>query len=132
MNALQRLIRTWVEEHPGTGGYTGIARRGGLKPGTVQAIASTNRPRERQLVKPEQIEGLARGMGIDVAIVQEAASRAAGVVSVEEIDSDDDDLQVIMATTKRLTPDRRREILRRVQFLLAEQSESGRPTRRRR
>lgn len=120
MNALQRLIRDWIADHPGTGGYAGIARRGGLKAGTVQAIAT--RPRKRQLTTREQLVGLAQGMGLPFEVVEDAARIAAGgSVGVVDVSGDGDRVALIVATTRHLSPERQDELLRRAQFLLEEE-----------
>lgn len=126
MNALQLLIRSYLDEHPDET-YVSIATRGDLKPGTVWAIAK--RPRKRQLTEPAQLRGLAQGMGVPLAVVEDAARQAAGGNSVETV-QDDDDLLILLSTSRQLSPDRKRELARRARFLLEEQSEEQGRSRR--
>lgn len=124
MNALQRLIQRYLDEHPGET-YASIARRGNIKAGTVQAVAK--RPRKRQMPTHETLEGLARGMSMSLDVVEQAARQAAGInATVIEIGTDDEDVMMLLAVSRELDPERLRELARRARYLREEMEEEQR------
>lgn len=116
MNRLQRLIRDYLDSHPGET-LTSIAKRGGVPKSTVQNIASTEQ--RRQTPYPDTIKGLAKGLGLSFEEVKAAAGDAAGYgASTGERDRLLVELEEYAAP---LTEDRRRELIALAKFLLQQE-----------
>lgn len=118
MNALQQLIADYLDDHPGEN-YSTIARRGGIPRQTVQALA--RRERSRQTPRPHSLEGLARGMGVSIDTVRQAAGLAAGYGLDSSID--DERVRMLLGTVSELDTERLEAVFRRARALLDEQRE---------
>jgi hypothetical protein len=116
---LQALIADYLRNHPGET-YASIARRGGMKPGTVQAIATRN-PDGRQTPRPATITGLARGMEIPEAQIREAVAHGAGygTPGAEERP----EVRLLLATIEGFDSEQLESVLRRARHLRAEMDE---------
>lgn len=102
--ALQRLIIDRMRERAWS--YGTVARRGGMPRSTVHHLASN-----ASLVRPprpDTLEALARGLDLPLALIRDAAAKAAGLhvgsVSV------DPETAVLIASLEELTPEDRRHV----------------------
>lgn len=114
MNALQRLIRTRMAELNRS--FSEVAKRGGLPRSTVHHLASN--PAPGRLPNPVTLERLAAGLDVPLDIVRSAAATAAGfTVSSEAVD--DPEIDVLIASLAKLSPQDRRHVAALVRSLLA-------------
>ncbi len=113
MNALQQLIRTRMTELNRS--YGEIARRGGLPRSTVYHLASNHRP--VRVPNPRTLERLAVGLEVPEHVVRAAAAAAAGFV-LDEQPADDPEIEVLVASLARLSPQERRHISALVRSML--------------
>jgi len=113
MNALQQLIQTRMTELNRS--YGEIARRGGLPRSTVYHLASNHRP--VRVPNPRTLERLADGLEVPEHVVRAAAAAAAGFV-LDEQPADDPEIEVLVASLARLTPQERRHVSALVRSML--------------
>lgn len=107
MNALQQLIQDWLDADPAnTVGL--LAHRGGISRNTVYAIMGRDTP--AGLPRRSTLEGIAKGIGQPVAVVREAASRAAGFSVDSELDPESQQVQAWIALLEDLPDQRRQEL----------------------
>jgi hypothetical protein len=126
MNALQQLIRTRMADERWS--YGDVARRGGVPRSTVHHLATHER-----LVRPPHphtLAGLARGLDVPLEAVRVAAATAAGLVVWPEPVTDPE-VDVLVASLNKLTPEDRRHVQALVDSLLHADSEAGNPARQR-
>jgi hypothetical protein len=105
MNALQELIQTRMTELRRS--YGDIARRGGLPRSTVYHLASNHRP--VRVPNPRTLERLAVGLEVPEHVVRAAAATAAGFV-LDEQPADDPEIEVLVASLSKLSPEERKHI----------------------
>jgi hypothetical protein len=113
MNALQRLIRTRMTELNRS--YGDVARAGGLPRSTVHHLASNDKP--GRLPNPLTLERLAVGLDVPLDVVRAAAAAAAGF-ALESDGVDDPEIEVLVASLARLSPQDRRHVAALVRSLL--------------
>jgi transcriptional regulator with XRE-family HTH domain len=110
MNALQQLIKRQMTENRWS--YGDIARRGGLPRSTVHNLATLVRPPQ-----PATLERLAKGLELPLDTVRQAAALAAGLEVWREPMADPE-IEVMVASLSRLTPDERRHVQALIRSLL--------------
>lgn len=120
MNALQELIRTRMRELNRS--YGEIARRGGLPRSTVHHLAANSRP--VRVPNPRTLERLAAGLEVPEHVVRAAAAAAAGFV-LDAQDSDDPEIEVLVASLAKLSPQDRKHVSALVRSLIEAAGESG-------
>ena len=113
MNALQELIRTRMAELNRS--YGEIARRGGLPRSTVYHLAANHRP--VRVPNPRTLERLAVGLDVPEHVVRAAAASAAGFV-LDEQSADDPEIEVLIASLAKLSPQDRRHVSALVRSLI--------------
>lgn len=113
MNALQQLIHARMTELHRS--YGEIARRGGLPRSTVYHLASNNRP--VRVPNPHTLERLAVGLEVPEQVVRAAAAAAAGFVLDEQL-ADDPEIEVLVASLAKLSPEERRHVSALVRSML--------------
>jgi transcriptional regulator with XRE-family HTH domain len=113
MNALQELIRARMTELNRS--YGEIARRGGLPRSTVYHLASNQRP--VRVPNPRTLERLAAGLEVPEQVVRAAAATSAGFF-LDEHAADDLDIEVLVASLARLSPEDRRHVAALVRSML--------------
>jgi hypothetical protein len=126
MNALQQLIRTRMADERWS--YGDVARRGGVPRSTVHHLATHER-----LVRPphpDTLAGLARGLDVPLEAVRTAAATAAGLVVWPEPVMEPE-VEVLVASLNKLTPEDRRHVQALVDSLLHADPEAGNPARQR-
>jgi transcriptional regulator with XRE-family HTH domain len=124
MNALQQLIRARMLELHWS--YSDVARRGGLPRSTVHHLASNGR--SVRLPNPVTLQRLAVGLDLPLELVRDAAAAAAGFVLGKE-QMDDPEIEVLVASLSRLSPEDRRHVAALVRSLLSgSDSDSQRPS----
>ncbi|MFF9058894.1 helix-turn-helix domain-containing protein [Streptomyces sp. NPDC101213] len=104
--------------------YNDVARRGGVSRSTVHHLATSERL--AQMPQKTTLEGLAKGLGIPVAMVKRAAAEAAGVNLYFEDAPEitDPEVEILIASVQKLNPKDRRHVAVLVESLLrAEGSE---------
>jgi transcriptional regulator with XRE-family HTH domain len=124
MNALQQLIRARMADQRWS--YGDVARRGGLPRSTVHHLATHER-----LVRPphpQTLAGLARGLDVPLDAVRAAAATAAGLMVWPERVTDPD-VDVLVASLSKLTPEDRRHVQALVDSLLHTQPATAAPHR---
>lgn len=124
---LQALIADYLRTHPDES-YVTIGRRGGMKPGTVHAIAT--RELARQTPRPETIKGLARGMEMSEAQIREAVALGAGYSppGAEERP----EVRLLLATIEGFDAEQMESVLRRARHIREEMLEEEQAKRRKR
>ena len=95
--------------------YGEIARRGGLPRSTVYHLASSHRP--VRVPNPRTLERLAVGLEVPEHVVRAAAAAAAGF-TLDEQPADDPEIEVLVASLARLSPQDRRHISALVRSML--------------
>jgi transcriptional regulator with XRE-family HTH domain len=115
MNALQRLIRTRMAELNRS--YGDVARLGGLPRSTVHHLASN--PHPVRLPNAVTLERLAIGLEVPLDVIRSAAASAAGFTLDRENTTDDPEIDVLVASLVRLSPQDRRHVAALVRSLLA-------------
>lgn len=113
MNALQQLIKRQMTDNRWS--YGDIARRGGLPRSTVHNLATV-----AQMTRPPQpatLERLAKGLELSLDTVRQAAASAAGLEVWREPMADPE-IEVMVASLSRLTPDERRHVQALIRSLL--------------
>jgi len=128
MNALQQLIRGYLDDHPGEG-YSSIARRASEALGrdkehevprqTIASVAGRRFP--KKLPDAATLEILALGMHLPLGVVQEAAVLSLGHVPMSEMV--DDDSQAIIVSWRAMTKAGRADLERRARYIIAEEEE---------
>jgi transcriptional regulator with XRE-family HTH domain len=124
MNALQQLIRARMADQRWS--YGDVARRGGLPRSTVHHLATHER-----LVRPPHphtLAGLARGLDVPLEAVRTAAAAAAGLMVWPERVTDPE-VDVLVASLSKLTPEDRRHVQALVDSLLHAQPPAAAPHR---
>ena len=109
MNSLQQLIHTRMTELHRS--YGEIARRGGLPRSTVYHLASSSRP--VRVPNPRTLERLAIGLEVPEHVVRTAAAAAAGFV-LDEQAADNPEIEVLVASLARLSPEHREVVVLKV------------------
>jgi transcriptional regulator with XRE-family HTH domain len=122
MNALQELIRARMTELHRS--YGEVARRGGLPRSTVYHLASNNRP--VRVPNPQTLERLAVGLEVPGQVVRAAAAAAAGFV-LDEQHADDPEIEVLVASLAKLSPEERRHVSALVRSMLDAAGREGSP-----
>jgi transcriptional regulator with XRE-family HTH domain len=117
MNALQQLIRTRMTELNRS--YGEISRRSGLPRSTVYHLASNNRP--VRVPNPRTLERLAVGLEVPEHVVRAAAATAAGFV-LDQQAADDPEIEVLVASLARLSPEERRHVSALIRSMLEDAS----------
>jgi hypothetical protein len=113
VNTLQQLIQARMADRRWS--YGDVARRGGLPRSTVHHLATHDR-----LVRPphpDTLAGLARGLDVPLDTVRVAAATAAGLVVWPEPVTDPE-VDVLVASLSKLTPEDRRHVQALVDSLL--------------
>jgi HEAT repeat protein len=113
MNALQQLIRTRMAELNRS--YGEIARRGRLPRSTVYHLAASIRP--VRVPNPRTLERLAAGLEVPEQVVRAAAASAAGFV-LDEQAAEDPEIEVLVASLAKLSPQDRRHVSALVRSLI--------------
>jgi len=112
-NALQRLIRARMLELNCS--YGDVARRGGLPRSTVHHLAANAHP--VRLPNPATLDRLAAGLDLPQEVVRSAAASAAGFVLGKQ-QVGDPEIEVLVASLARLSPEDRRHVAALVRSLL--------------
>jgi hypothetical protein len=120
-NALQRLIRARMRELNRS--YADVARIGSLPRSTVHHLATHDRP-VRRLPNPATLKGLAAGLDLSPETVRSAAASAAGFI-VDEQHVDDPEIEVLIASLARLSPEDRKHVAALVRSLLGASGSSA-------
>lgn len=102
MNALQRLIDDWVNAEEGRS-VRSLAKASGLKPSTVAAWTGRDAPAATP--RRENLRKLARGLGVPYQTVADAAAKAAGLLQVEELTSEQQKYRAWVALLDDLPPE---------------------------
>jgi transcriptional regulator with XRE-family HTH domain len=123
MNALQELIQSRMTELNRS--YGEIARRGGLPRSTVYHLASNNRP--VRVPNPRTLERLAAGLDVPEQVVRAAAAAAAGFV-LDQQAVDDPEIEVLVASLAKLSPQDRRHVSALVRSLIDAAGATGEDT----
>jgi transcriptional regulator with XRE-family HTH domain len=121
MNALQRLIRSRMEELGLT--YLEVGKRGGLPKPTVYALA--NKTEHRAPPRADTLRRLAKGLDLPLDLVRACAAEAAGF-HLEDIPTtleSEGNLRIVAATFEKLDKQRQRTAARMMQALLEEMDE---------
>lgn len=113
MTALQQLIHDRRVEKGWT--YADIATRGKMSKATVYKLASQDID---GLPRRSTIEALARGLGLPVRVVRDAAIKGARMGTFTEDLSDWE--QIIVGHSRDLTDEQRRQVMRLVEAMLGE------------
>lgn len=104
MNALHNLVQEWMDADPGhTIGV--LAQRAGMHRNTIYAAIKDGAGVPRKAT----MEKLARGLGVPVQKVKDAAYEAAGF-RVEAIEGLDPEMRGWIAMLGELPPERRRDL----------------------
>lgn len=107
MNALQQLIQDWIDSDP-SHGVGLLVQRGGFKSrNTIYAIMERDDP--AGLPRKETMQSLAKGLGVPLRVVEDAARRAAGY-DIAELDPESREVQAWLALIGELPEDRRAEL----------------------
>lgn len=106
MNALSQLIQDWLDADP-SHSVGVLAKRGDISRNTVYAIL--NRTEPAGLPRRDTLRALAKGMGVPMRTLEEAAAQAAGY-RVEALDSDSQEVAAWVALLGELSPERRTEL----------------------
>lgn len=106
MNALQQLIQDWIDAEPGRSVGV-LATRAKMPRNTIYAILDRAAP--AGMPRDVTLEKLARGMGVPLSMVKEAAASAAGY-RVNELDPESQEIQAWLAMLGELPPQRRSEL----------------------
>jgi transcriptional regulator with XRE-family HTH domain len=120
VNTLQQLIQARMADRRWS--YGEVARRGGLPRSTVHHLATHER-----LVRPphpDTMAGLARGLDVPLDTVRAAAATAAGLVVWPERVSDPE-VDVLVASLSKLTPEDRRHVQALIDSLLHAHPDAG-------
>ncbi len=120
-NALQQLIRARMRELNRS--YGDVARIGGLPRSTVHHLATHDRP-VRRMPSPATLQGLAAGLDLSLETVRAAAASAAGFVLGRE-QVGDPEIEVLIASLARLSPEDRRHVAALVRSLLGGASDAA-------
>ena len=112
-NELQRLIHERRAEKGWS--YADIANRGKMSKATVYKLASQDLD---GLPRRSTMEALARGLGLPVRVVRDAAMQAArmGVFNEDMTEWE----QVIVGHSRELTDEQRHQVMRLVEAMLGE------------
>jgi hypothetical protein len=120
VNTLQQLIQARMADRRWS--YGDVARRGSLPRSTVHHLATHDR-----LVRPphpDTLAGLARGLDLPLETVRVAAATAAGLVVWPERVTDPE-VDVLVASLTKLTPEDRRHVQALVDSLLHAYPDGG-------
>lgn len=107
VNALQQLIQDWFDADPSHTMAVLVQRGSFPSRNTIYAIMERDEP--AGLPRKDTMERLAKGLGVPVRTVREAAEKAAGY-GVEELDSESQEVQAWVALIGELPEDRRTEL----------------------
>ncbi|MFF4188929.1 helix-turn-helix domain-containing protein [Streptomyces sp. NPDC001691] len=124
-NALQQIIRECLDREGWS--YGEVARRGGLPRSTVHHLATADRV--MRMPQPATLENLAKGLGLPLDTVRRAAAEACGIhiyaadsattdAARAETPDADPEVEVLIASLQRLSPDDRRHVAALVESLL--------------
>ncbi|WP_051939203.1 helix-turn-helix domain-containing protein [Phaeacidiphilus oryzae] len=121
-NAMQQLIREQLELHGWS--YGDVARRGGIPRSTVHHLATTDRM--VRMPQPATLEGLAKGLGLTPETVRRAAAEACGIqVYADAGPPADPEVNTLIASLQRLSPEDRRHVTALVDSLLRRGDSAG-------
>ncbi|MEU0947602.1 transcriptional regulator [Streptomyces canus] len=123
-NALQQLIRERLDRKGWS--YGDVARRGGVPRSTVHHLATTDRV--VRMPQATTLEGLSKGLELPLDTVRRAAAEACGIhVYGAPAGQDpegtatrpaDPEVDLLIASLQRLSPDDRRHVAALVESLL--------------
>lgn len=106
MNALQRCIQDWLDADPAnTVGL--LAHRSGLSRNTIYAIKDRDDP--AGMPRKATLRKLAKGMGVPLGTLEDAAATAAGY-RIEAMDPETQETQAWLALLEELPEARRGEL----------------------
>jgi len=114
---MQQLIRERLELHGWS--YGEVARRGGIPRSTVHHLATTERM--VRMPQPATLEGLAKGLELPSETIRRAAAEACGIQIYAGPAADgtaDPEVDTLIASVQRLSPEDRRHVTALVQSLL--------------
>ncbi len=97
--------------------YGDVARLGGLPRSTVHHLATNDRP-VRRMPGPATLQGLAAGLDLSIEVVRAAAASAAGFV-IDREQVGDPEIEILVASLARLSPEDRRHVAALVRSLLS-------------
>jgi transcriptional regulator with XRE-family HTH domain len=120
VNALQTLVRERMAELKWTAGR--VAIEGGLPRSTVYNLLRADLKDPPSI---KTIEGLAKGLRCSAESVRQAVAQSVGLILYDESD-DDTDTTILIATSRRLSPERRRELRRLAEIMLDSDAADGR------
>lgn len=107
VNALQQLIQAWLDSDQ-SHSVGLLAHRADMSRNTIYAILSRNDP--AGLPQKETLRKLAKGMGVPLGTVREAAATAAGYDIETQLDPESQEIQAWMALLEELPEQRRTEL----------------------
>lgn len=113
-NALQQLIAERRAEKGWS--YADIARRGRMSRSTVYKLASQDLD---GMPRKATVESLARGLGLPVRVVRDAAVKAARMGTFTEDLTDWE--QVVVGHSRELTPEQRHQVMRLIEAMLGDE-----------
>lgn len=113
-NALQALILDRKKEKDWT--YADIAQRGKMSKATVYKLATTELD---GLPRRTTLDALARGLGLPVRVVRDAAVKSARMTTYAEDMNEWE--QVIIGHSRELTEEQRHQVMRLVEAMLGEE-----------
>lgn len=111
-NALQQLIRDRLDRKGWS--YGDVARRGGIPRSTVHHLATTDRV--VRMPQSATLEGLSKGLELPLDTVRRAAAEACGIHVYGT--PADPEVDVLIASLQKLSPDDRRHVAALVESLL--------------
>ena len=112
-NALQQLILDRKAEKGWT--FADIGKRGGMSKATVYKLASKELD---GLPRRTTIEALAKGLGLPVRVVRDAAIKSARMTTFTEDMNEWE--QVIVGHSRELSEDQRRQVMALVEAMLGD------------
>ncbi|MER6125507.1 helix-turn-helix transcriptional regulator [Streptomyces sp. NPDC001795] len=120
-NALQQIIRDRLDSERWS--YGDVARRGGIPRSTVHHLATADHM--ARMPQPATLEGLAKGLGLPLHTIRQAAAEACGIhlyapaaEPAPASDASDPEVDVLIASVQRLSAEDRRHVAALVESLL--------------
>ncbi|MER7565665.1 transcriptional regulator [Streptomyces sp. NPDC048523] len=118
-NALQQLIRERLDRKGWS--YGDVARRGGIPRSTVHHLATTDRV--VRMPQSTTLEGLSKGLELPLDTVRRAAAEACGIhvygtPAGTVAHPADPEVDLLIASLQKLSPDDRRHVAALVESLL--------------
>lgn len=108
MNALQQLIQGWLDSDPAHSVSLLAHRADDMSRNTIYAILGREEP--AGLPRKDTLRRLAKGLGIPLGTVEEAAATAAGYRVEAETDPESREIQAWLALLEELPEQRRTEL----------------------